>query len=279
MGKRILFLDFDGVLHDADAPNIEYEDKKIKVTGEGLFKHATTLAAALADYPDVDVVISSSWRNHFPLPELVERLGVLGERVTDTICQVNMQPRGRYFDCATYAKRQEVDDWLMIDDQPEIVFGAIRYPIPALRVCLLVCDPVQALDTFGVLPRLREWLAQPPEYTHGDFTIKHMMSCAQDSRVFYTIDWFGKTVTAIFMPGRQNKPFFSSAALESFASHLLETTGIDILTRDNEEWGPAHSSKWRTIVDMGDVRFRAQLIKKLVGQITIEMECIPAWVG
>jgi len=268
MNKRILFLDFDGVLHDADAAKIEYEGSQISVTGEGLFKHAQTLAAALCGYPDVDVVISSSWRNHFPLSELVERLGALGERVTGT---TKINPRNRYSECASYAEQQEVEDWLMIDDQPEIVFGGI-HPIPVLRMRLLVCDSNLALDTPMVLPRLREWLAHPSEYTHGDFTLKHMLSCAHDAHVFYTIDWHRKTVTMAFMPAQADKPFFSSAALESLALRLLDTAGIDLLTRDSEEWGPPKASKWTTIVDMGDVRMRARLIKPLMGEIVIEME-------
>lgn len=111
--------------------------------------------------------------------------------------------------------------------------------------------------------------------THASFTLKHMLSCAQDACVDYTIDWQAKTITAAFVPARTDKPFFSSGALESLALRLLDTAGIDLLTRDNEEWGPPKQSHWTTIVNMGGVRLHARLIKPLVGQIVIEMECLP----
>lgn len=58
--KRTLYLDFDGVLH----PDNAYIDNRGRVRLEGpgaLFMWAPTLAQALEDHPDIDIVLSTSW--------------------------------------------------------------------------------------------------------------------------------------------------------------------------------------------------------------------------
>ena len=75
----ILFLDFDGVLHP------EYSDRA--VPDEIAFCHLPRFEAVLRDFPNVEIVISSTWRYHLPLDALRERfsadkdcaLHVLGE--------------------------------------------------------------------------------------------------------------------------------------------------------------------------------------------------------
>ena len=54
----VLFLDFDGVTHPESCWNDQY------------FCHVDKIAGVLDLYPQVDVVISSSWRIHYPLDEL-----------------------------------------------------------------------------------------------------------------------------------------------------------------------------------------------------------------
>lgn len=53
----LLFLDFDGVLHP-------------RAAGENLFVHIPRIERVLSDFPAVQVVISSSWREVTPLHEL-----------------------------------------------------------------------------------------------------------------------------------------------------------------------------------------------------------------
>jgi hypothetical protein len=68
-----LFLDFDGVLHSiGESPR--------------LFEHADRLGTVLKAFPEVRVVISSSWREIHPLDELRAFCGpILGARVIDAI--------------------------------------------------------------------------------------------------------------------------------------------------------------------------------------------------
>lgn len=65
----ILFLDFDGVLHPEDAGP------------DDLFCHVGLLDQALQDLPQVQIVVSSTWRELHPLNELRASLGPLAPRV------------------------------------------------------------------------------------------------------------------------------------------------------------------------------------------------------
>jgi hypothetical protein len=60
----VLYVDFDGVLH----PDWVYRDRKRgiyldtnKAPGHRLFEHADSLASVLRPYPDIRIVLSTSW--------------------------------------------------------------------------------------------------------------------------------------------------------------------------------------------------------------------------
>lgn len=53
----VLFLDFDGVLHPFDRP-------------DGVFTLLADFERAIRDYPEIDIVISSAWREPHGLDEL-----------------------------------------------------------------------------------------------------------------------------------------------------------------------------------------------------------------
>lgn len=160
---KLLFLDFDGVTHDADATQIEYVGNSIEITGAGLFLHVPLLAEILVP-ARIPVVISSSWMNHFPLEELKARLGPLGSLVIGTTSRARtLQPkcRTRFDECDAIASHVGVGDWLLLDDQPAIVFG----PTPATpeqAEHVVWCDSTLGLTTPGVLDRLRRWALPIP---------------------------------------------------------------------------------------------------------------------
>ena len=71
MRPLYLFLDFDGVLR---SDGVDWQH----------FEHAAQLGELLVSYPEVQVIVSSSWRHELPLDELRERCGpILGERLVD----------------------------------------------------------------------------------------------------------------------------------------------------------------------------------------------------
>lgn len=73
----ILFLDFDGVLHP------QYEGQA--TPADVAFCHVPRFEAVMRDFPDVEIVISSSWREHLPLDALRARFSPdIAQRITAT---------------------------------------------------------------------------------------------------------------------------------------------------------------------------------------------------
>lgn len=129
----ILFLDYDGVLH----PDEVYRERGrpvLRVEGR-LFMWSGFLVDALAGYPDVRIVLSTSWARELGfararrfLPPLL-RWRVIGATWHSAMAiDEEFRPLGRetWWDQATryeqikrWAHRAAVKDWIAIDDQPE----------------------------------------------------------------------------------------------------------------------------------------------------------------
>jgi hypothetical protein len=137
---RALSVDFDGVMHRA---------------GDGVedigphFVWLPLLAALLEPWPDVAVVVHSTWRYQYHPAELKALLAPLGRRVID------VAPRG---------PRQEAIRWwlhmhpsvtshLVLDDDGR----EFAEPHPAE---LVLCDPQLGLTTPGVMQRVADWLRE-----------------------------------------------------------------------------------------------------------------------
>jgi hypothetical protein len=112
----ILFLDYDGVLHPdpcADAAR--------------LFEQAPRLADELQPFAEVEVVLSTAWRTHLALPDLVARLPpslrarVVG--VTPCFHQIDCPPARvpyrRQAECLHWIEAQRPGaEWFALDDRP-----------------------------------------------------------------------------------------------------------------------------------------------------------------
>lgn len=129
----ILFLDFDGVLHP-DAAYLEKGRPVLRADGE-LFMWTPHLIEALAPYPNVQIVLSTSWvrvrgftraRNALPKP--------LSERVIGATWHSAMRYGGwedggmycrgissvtRYEEIARYVLRAQIENWVAVDDDGE----------------------------------------------------------------------------------------------------------------------------------------------------------------
>lgn len=152
----ILFLDFDGVLHNENVTLKRCKQSSARwlkdherryltstghyVKGTNLFEHADRLTAAIAPYPDVQIVISSTWREHFypekllsflP-PELAARVigqtprydkyGGVGARLLEVLA---------YLHGNGLAKRQ----WIALDDQAQLFWDDTENPPDNLFIC------------------------------------------------------------------------------------------------------------------------------------------------
>ena len=123
----ILFLDFDGVLHPDE---VWYTKGRLKLKGEGhLFMWAGLLVGALNDFPNVQIVLSTSWGRQFGYSRAKKHLPTeLRNRVIGATWHSAMgkQDGGNWWDGATryqqikrYAVRAQLADWVAIDDQPD----------------------------------------------------------------------------------------------------------------------------------------------------------------
>ena len=112
MSSLTLFLDFDGVMHADGCPDGE------------LFAHLKNFEALLADFPSIEVVISSSWRLTQTLDEMRSRFSHAYQHrligVTPSIDGPNFMSREREILAWLEGHRseEERDRWIAIDDQP-----------------------------------------------------------------------------------------------------------------------------------------------------------------
>ena len=102
----ILFLDFDGVLH----PDPCYDDRT-------LFCCLPRLESVLRDFPEVQVVITSTWREKRSLPELRT---IFSSDISSRI--IGMTPVWKnfpaLFDTIGYQRQAEVEAWLREIGEP-----------------------------------------------------------------------------------------------------------------------------------------------------------------
>jgi hypothetical protein len=125
-GGVVLYLDYDGVLHHA---NCLWHPKRgaylVAPPGHTLFQHADLLAAELAPYPELQIVLSTSWVVRYGVSASAKRLPpMLRERVIGATYHSKMPkdefwaiPRGQQVS-ADVARRQS-RDWIALDDNVE----------------------------------------------------------------------------------------------------------------------------------------------------------------
>ncbi len=128
----MLFLDFDGVLHP-DAAFLVKGRPTLKADGE-FFMWALLLTKTLADFPEVQIVLSTSWarelsfsraRRWLPQEWRTRVIGSTWHSAMSFKCD-GFRSLSTWWDEATryqqirrYSGRAGLSDWVAIDDQPE----------------------------------------------------------------------------------------------------------------------------------------------------------------
>jgi len=123
----ILFLDFDGVLHPSEV--YKYHGRGIVLEAgpeHQLFEHADLLATLLEPFPEVNIVLSTSWCSSLRrFDEVKARLPkALQARVAGSTWhsakeQYRWGSLTRYEQIAEYVSRHQIINWLAIDDDDE----------------------------------------------------------------------------------------------------------------------------------------------------------------
>jgi hypothetical protein len=138
--KKLLFLDFDGVLH----PNFSLEREYFSRMGY-------LLDALDGVIVNVEIIISSSWRFQWPEDVLLQKLPKpLSSLVTGVTPMVEPGRHQRYREIQTYlSSRSDQLNWRALDD------AANEFPEHCTE--LIGCDGRIGIDE-AIVMRLRGWL-------------------------------------------------------------------------------------------------------------------------
>jgi hypothetical protein len=120
----ILFLDFDGVLHPDKAYHYHNRGVVLECDGHALFEHVDALVDLLESYPEVPIVLSTSWvsvlgfdRAKGYLPKTLQKR-VRGATYHTSLSHwwANVT---RFQQIAGYLARHQPGDWIAVDDDDE----------------------------------------------------------------------------------------------------------------------------------------------------------------
>ena len=160
----VLYLDFDGTLHPNDAW-YEYgmRQPRLRAPGHKLFESVPVLEAAIAPYPALQLVLSTSWVQTFGLEGTREFLPeALRSRVIGATYDLDSPDAWRFFRMRRYdqiavdvAKRRPLR-WIAIDDDaigwPQNELEALVYTPPKLG---LACPVAKELLRDRLATRFR----------------------------------------------------------------------------------------------------------------------------
>jgi hypothetical protein len=120
----VLYLDFDGVLHPDEVYRIRGRII-LQCDGMNLFEWAPLLAEHLEPYPDLRIILSTSWVRVLSFSEarawlpdsLASRvIGATWHSAMDKHWWINLS---RYQQVSLHAKRHRITRWLAIDDDTQ----------------------------------------------------------------------------------------------------------------------------------------------------------------
>ena len=136
---RVLYLDFDGVLHPFGEPALG--DDFGLLPNPNLFRWLPILESLLSGHPDVRIIVSSDWHRLFDDATLKRLLGPVGGRFHGVIEAVG---KSRASEILADAKKRGLKDWIAIDDHPTVRDAS-------LSDCRFVaCDPATGIGDPGV---------------------------------------------------------------------------------------------------------------------------------
>lgn len=143
----VLFLDFDGVLHPEPCHQ----------PGQ-LLCELPRIEGVLRDFPESQVVVSSTWRDTRSLGELQ---GIFSPDVAGRV--VGVTPHWRQLEHTVYShhRQAEVEAWLKVNRAPWdrfVVLDDRAWLFSPFYAPLLKCDPATGMDDL-VEQRLRARLA------------------------------------------------------------------------------------------------------------------------
>ncbi|MEW6020997.1 MAG: HAD domain-containing protein [Pseudomonadota bacterium] len=140
-GKPILYLDYDGILHPTDVRVSPDEPLRPRVYVRGqptdwsLFEHLTLLENLLAPYPELNIILATSWVREFGYQF---SLAQLTPGLQNRVIGATLYPApARYFCIQIDADERGLERWLALDDDlncwPESEMHRVVAPTDQLR--------------------------------------------------------------------------------------------------------------------------------------------------
>lgn len=259
---RLIFLDFDGVLHSVRS-------------NARLFEHVGRLAQELDAHPEVHIVVSSSWRNGHDEAALQGLLSPLAARmlgVTPTLAGALRQQEieawlqsntERY--AAFEPAGSEVGDWIAINDMPRLFKPGCPW--------LLATDPLTGMDQKS-WAYLQSWLETgtlPAEVAmEGVFYLKHSFSAAADLPVDYRIYLRSKRLWLF-------APHLDTHLLDDMLFRHTAALGITDLWQDEDQRYRPNRNDWFVTLELPGACFQLeaiQLAQAVGGQRTLVLHPI-----
>jgi len=123
----VLFLDFDGCLHP-DKVRYEYgmRQPRLMAPGHELFESVAVFEAAIAPYPSIRIVLSTSWvqalgfeKTRAFLPETLQSRVIGATYDFESPDAWRWASMSRYDTIALDVARRQPTRWLAMDDDPE----------------------------------------------------------------------------------------------------------------------------------------------------------------
>lgn len=165
-----IFLDYDGTLHVGHALLDTTTGEVTLDSGRPPLEFASLLAEMLEPYPEVEIVLTTSWLQNLPLDQVTSYLPhELARRVVGTT--LGIKPRLSYvldgsertYIITSYAFGKSLKNWLAIDDSVHRAHQFGRMPGELVDHFLLL-DSARGLSDEAAQCRIRDWLA----CVHGD---------------------------------------------------------------------------------------------------------------
>ena len=160
MSDKICYLDFDGVVHAADVFHSPGLGIHIMTKGRSLFEWVPILVRLLAPYPDVGIVLSTTWVAKFGLevtkdvlPDELARRIVGSTYTPENLRFFDAWPRGKQV--LSDAEKRKPAHWFAIDDDPT------GWPRKWANI-LVLTDGTTGLNTAAVQSRIRAILESWP---------------------------------------------------------------------------------------------------------------------
>lgn len=153
MDTPVLYLDYDGVLHPADvrvSPETHWEPQvymRGQPTAHSLFEHVALLERLLEPYPELRIILSTSWVRRFGYEFSLEQLtpGLQGRVIGATLYQAP----ARFYCIQLDVEERRLKRWLALDDD------LYCWPEREMHRVVAPTDPLLGLAQPGIAEELQ----------------------------------------------------------------------------------------------------------------------------